>query len=196
RGRFGYEFVNSENRVMQPVIRRRASEAVNEGELMDYLKTSISHSKIIGIGSPRASTETNFSLRQLVGADNFYEGVSEDEAYLTRKIIAALQAGTVHSASLKDIEQSDAVIILGEDIWNSAPMMALAVRQAVVKTAANTASQHLKLPLWQDAAIREFVQDEKGLLVNITVVPSPLDTLATDTLRAAPDDIARLGFTI
>ena len=56
--------------------------------------------------------------------------------YLTRRVINILQAGAVHSASLKEIEQADAVLILGEDIWNTAPMMALAVRQSVMKTAA------------------------------------------------------------
>jgi NADH-quinone oxidoreductase subunit G len=196
RGRFGYEFVNSENRVKQPVIRSRTIEAVDEPGLMEHLQSLIGHSKLIGIGSPRASMETNFALRQLVGADNFYQGVSEDEAYVTRKVISILQAGTVHSASLRDIEQSDAVLILGEDVWNTAPMMALAVRQSVVKTAASEASQQLKLPVWQDAAIKEFVQDDKGLLVNITLTPTPLDTVATDALQLAPDDIARLGFAI
>ncbi|MEJ7679735.1 MAG: hypothetical protein WKG06_18140 [Segetibacter sp.] len=74
RGRFGYEFVNSENRVKQPVIRNRIGEAVNELELKDYLTTSLTNSKLIGIGSPRASMETNFALRQLVGASQFLPG--------------------------------------------------------------------------------------------------------------------------
>ena len=196
RGRFGYEFVNSENRVKQPVIRNRTVEAVNELELMTHLQTSISNSKLIGIGSPRASMETNFALRQLVGADNFYQGITEDESYLTHRVIDVLQAGTVHSASLHEIEQADAILILGEDIWNTAPMMALAVRQAVKRTAASEASKHLGLPVWQDAAIKEFVQEDQGLLVNITIVPTALNEICTDTLCAAPDDIARLGFAI
>ncbi|MEJ7679736.1 MAG: hypothetical protein WKG06_18145 [Segetibacter sp.] len=41
-------------------------------------------------------------------------------------------------------------------------MMALAVRQSVIKTAAFQASQQLGLPVWQDAAIKEFVQEDKG----------------------------------
>jgi NADH-quinone oxidoreductase subunit G len=45
--------------------------------------------------------ESNFALRQLVGEDNFYGGVSETEAYLTKRVVNALQAGAVHSASLK-----------------------------------------------------------------------------------------------
>lgn len=196
RGRFGYEFVNSENRIKQPIIRNRVGEAVTETELLDYLKPIIAHQNVIGIGSARASVESNFMLRQLVGPENFYQGISEDEAYLTRKLVSILESGTVHSASLKEIEEADAILILGEDIWNTAPMMALAVRQSVMKTAANQAAQQARLPIWQDAAIKELVQEDKGFLANITVVNSPLDEMAAQTFRAAPDDMARMGFAI
>lgn len=196
RGRFGYEFVNSENRVKQAVIRNRVSEAVNETDLINHLTALLSQQKLIGIGSPRASMESNFALWQLVGEDNFYGGVRETETYLTKRVANALQAGAVHSASLKDIQQADAVLILGEDIWNTAPMMAIAVRQSVMKTAATNAVQHVLLPEWHDAAIKEFVQQEKGFLANITVAGSLLDDIATYKLYTAPDDIARLGFAV
>lgn len=196
RGRFGYEFVNSENRVKQPVIRNRTGEAVNELELKNFLSTALTNSKLIGIGSPRASMETNFALRQMVGATNFYQGVGEDESYLTRKVVQVLESGAVHSVSLKEIEQADAILILGEDVWNTAPMMALAVRQSVIRTAAAEASNQLGLPVWQDAAIKEIVQDDKGFLANITVSTTPLDDIAAYASHIPPDDIARLGFSI
>lgn len=196
KGRFGYEFVNSENRITQPIIRNRTVEAVDETTLMEHLRKCIVHHKLIGIGSPRASVESNFSLLQLVGKENFYQGVNEDEAYLEKRVVDILQSGTVHSASLKDIEQADAVLILGEDVWNTAPIMALAVRQAVMKTAGALASQQIGLPAWHDAAMRERMQEDKGFLANCTMLPSPLDEIATSTLRGAPDNIARFGFAI
>ncbi|MCU7548095.1 NADH-quinone oxidoreductase subunit NuoG [Chitinophagaceae bacterium LB-8] len=196
RGRYGYEFVNSENRIKQPIIRNRTGEAASEEELMRSMGTILTHQKLLGIGSPRASVESNFALMQLVGHDNFYQGVSEAEAYLTRKIAGWMQTGSIRSASLKEIEQSDVVVVLGEDIWNTAPMMALAVRQSVVKTAAAQAAQKTNLPLWHDAAIKEYVQDQKGFLANITVAGSPLDEIAAHQQCLAPDDIARLGWAI
>jgi NADH-quinone oxidoreductase subunit G len=75
-------------------------------------------------------------------------------------------------------------------------MMALAVRQAVIRTAAEEASNQLGLPVWQDAAIKEIVQDDKGFLANITVSHSPLDDIAAHANHIPPDDIARLGFSI
>src|SRR3954466_9039698 len=109
RGRYGYAFVNSENRIKQPILRNRVNEAANESELMDFLTESILFENLIGIGSPRASAESNFALRQLVGADNFYQGISENEAYLTRRVVNLLQTGVAHVVSLKDIEQADAI---------------------------------------------------------------------------------------
>jgi NADH-quinone oxidoreductase subunit G len=35
--------------------------------------------KVLGIGSPRASLETNFALRELVGAANFATGMTAAE---------------------------------------------------------------------------------------------------------------------
>ena len=162
RGRFGYEFVNSENRITQPIIRNRAGEAVNEIELQDHLKTLFTNHTVIGIGSPRASVETNFSLMQLVGKENFYQGVHADEVFLEKLVVDILNTGNVHSSSLKEIEQADAVVILGEDIWNTAPIMALAVRQSVMKTAAADALQQTPMPAWNDAAVKELVQENKG----------------------------------
>jgi NADH-quinone oxidoreductase subunit G len=196
RGRFGYAYVNSENRIKQPVIRNRTVESVDESGLMNHLKSLINYHKLIGIGSPRASLESNYSLMELVGKENLYQGVNDDVAYLEKQVVDILRSGTVHSSSLKDIEQADALLVLGEDIWNTAPVMALAVRQAVMKTAALNALQQTPLSAWHDVAVRELVQDEKGFLANATVISTPLDEISTSILHAAPDDIARLGFAI
>ena len=50
--------------------------------------------KVIGIGSPRASLEANFALRTLVGAENFYAGISQQQHALSQQILAILQQGS------------------------------------------------------------------------------------------------------
>jgi NADH-quinone oxidoreductase subunit G len=107
-----------------------------------------------------------------------------------------MQSGVVQAASLNDIQQADAIVILGEDVWNTAPVMALAVRQGVMRTAAEQALQNRQLPGWHDAAVRELVQQDKGFLANCTIAASPLDEISTCVLHKAPDDVARLGFAI
>jgi NADH-quinone oxidoreductase subunit G len=196
RGRYGYEFVNSDNRITRPIIRNRAAEAADETDLNNHLKSILSNHTVIGIGSPRASVETNFALMQLTGKENFYQGIDGDQVFLEKLVVDIFNTGNVPSASLKDIEQADAVLILGEDVWNTAPVMALAVRQSVMKTAALAAVQQVPIPVWNDAAVKEVVQEDKGFLANCSVVSSQIDEIATSIYRAAPDDIARLGFIV
>lgn len=192
RGRFGYEFVNSKERVLYPVFR---GETAGKQTLYENLKAVLSSQKVIGIGSPRASLEANFALRQLVGKEHFYQGIPEKEARLLHNVHTTLNSGQVHTPSLKEMEEADVVLILGEDVTNSAPRMALALRQAVRKKPLENAGQ-IHLPSWHDAALREFIQDEKGELFIAYPTQTKLDEIACDTHYAAPDDIARFGFAI
>lgn len=195
RGRFGYEFVNSVNRILQPLIRSQIPEAVDSRSLYHYLKPILSTRKIIGIGSPRASLESNFALRQLVGREHFYQGISETEARLMSLIVETMNHGHIHTPTLKETERADVVLILGEDPTNTAPLLALSVRQAVIKTPFAEAQQ-INVPSWHDAALREFSQQKKGALFIAYPVATKLDELAASATHSAPDDIARLGYAI
>ncbi|HUQ67670.1 MAG TPA: NADH-quinone oxidoreductase subunit NuoG, partial [Flavitalea sp.] len=176
RGRFGYEFVNSDNRITKPLIMH---QVVDDTPLMDFLESIINAHTLIGIGSPRASMESNFALSQLVGKDNFFCGLTNDEVMLEKRIVDILESGNIPTASLREVEQADAVIILGEDIYNSAPMMALAVRQSVMKTGAADALQKTPLPEWHDIAIKELQQEDKGFMLNVTIAETLLDKISS-----------------
>jgi NADH-quinone oxidoreductase subunit G len=151
--------------------------------------------RTIGIGSPRASLESNFALMQLVGRDNFYQGISELEAQLLRRILNTSNSGAVHMASIKEIEEADVVCILGEDPTNTAPRIALAVRQAILKAPMDKAKE-VNLPAWHDSAVREIIQQDKGELYIAYPANTKLDEIASSTFHGAPDDIARFGYAI
>ena len=57
-------------------------------------------------------------------------------------------------------------------------------------------AEKLKIPEWDDAAVREAVQQAQGPMFIATPGATALDDIAAQTYRAAPDDIARLGFAI
>jgi NADH-quinone oxidoreductase subunit G len=137
RGRFGYEYVNHENRVYKPIIRNRVSEAVSITEMIDHVKKLLASSdKIIGVGSPRASVESNYALQKITGEESFFKGITDIETNLLDYVLQLMHSGKFDLPSQKQIEQADAIIVIGEDLTNSAPMLALAVRQALYKTAA------------------------------------------------------------
>jgi NADH-quinone oxidoreductase subunit G len=106
-----------------------------------------------------------------------------------------LRDGPTPTASLQEAAAADAVLVLGEDLTNTAPMLALSLRQAV-RNQPNELAQQKSIDLWNDAAIREVVQDQKGPLYIAAPGATRLDDIAAATAHLAPDGIAALGFAI
>ena len=166
------------------------SEPVNLETAFSHIHEAVSAaSSVIGIGSPRASLEANYLLKKYVGSDNFYLGISAEQYSLQKIQLDVMKSGAFHLPSLKDVEQSDAILILGEDITNTAPMLALAVRQAIKKAPPELLAK-LKIPAWQDAAVREAVQEEKLPLFIAASYPTKLNDVSAFSVCLAPSDIA------
>lgn len=197
RGRYGYEYVNSEDRVREPVLKKgNEHQPVEKEEAVSVISEAINNSNgIVGIGSPRGSLESNYALQSLVGADNFYQGISSHQKHLADTARNVLEEGPARSPSLNDVKKADAVLVLGEDVTNTAPMMALNLRQSV----RNQPMEQLEgqgIPEWHDAAIRNALQDEKGPLYIAAPSTTKLSEVAQKTMEAKPDGVARLGFAI
>lgn len=192
RGRFGYEFVESNQRIRHPLVNGKAA---TKSEALQRFSTILWEGNAIGIGSPRASLESNFALRSLVGPERFFAGVSDDELHLVSAMLRILREGPARSPSLDEIERCDAIVVLGEDLTNVAPIMALRLRQAT-RRAPMRIAEGLHIPEWLDHAVREAVQDAAGPLFIASPYATKLDAISTEIYRAAPDDLARLGFQI
>ena len=192
RGRFGYEFVESHERIRYPLLNGKSA---TKTEALERFGSILREGNVIGIGSPRASLEGNFALRKLVGPDRFFSGVSDQESQLLASMLRILREGPARSPSLDDIEHSDAVFILGEDVTNVAPIMALRLRQST-RQAPMKLADDLHIPRWLDQAVREVVQETQGPLFIASPYATKLDDIATATYRATPDDLARLGFAV
>ncbi|HEX7260931.1 MAG TPA: NADH-quinone oxidoreductase subunit NuoG, partial [Luteolibacter sp.] len=191
RGRFGYEFVNQPQRIREP---RRGGETVSHDEMIAHLAPLLAdREKLIGIGSPRASLEANHALRTLVGAERFFSGMGDQEAAIAAEIVKLVSCGP--SATLREIAEADAVLVLGEDLTNTAPRMALAVRQAV-RNAPLEDVDALRIPRWNDRGARDVIQRRHGPLYLAGLTATKLDEIATGIHLAAPGDLARIGFAI
>jgi NADH-quinone oxidoreductase subunit G len=197
RGRFGYGFANRSDRPKQAKIKRgnQLEKTSIDGALSSVGDLLRHANRVIGIGSPRASLETNFALRELVGADNFFIGVSADELALTRLVLKVLRESPVATPSLRQIESRDAVFVLGEDVTQTAPRIALALRQAA-KSKARQMLKDKKLFDWQDEALRNVAQREKSPVFIGSFTATRLDDIAEATVHAAQEDLARLGFAV
>jgi NADH-quinone oxidoreductase subunit G len=194
RGRFGYGFINSDNRIKAAVV--DGATVINEAIAEQHFRQLLDgEQSLMGIGSPRASLEANFALQMLVGEENFFLGLNDTEQALLETIGDLLQKGGIHTPSLREVEQADAVLLLGEDLTQSAPRLALSVRQAA-RNAVLDMARRLKIPMWQEASVRDLQHGVFSPVYIASLYATRLDDIAANCYRGSPEDIARLGFAI
>lgn len=196
RGRFGYEYLNLKTR---PKIPKQRLEnkwiplSFNEvlKNTVDILKKS---KKTIGIGSPRASMESNFALMELVGRKNFFTGMMNTEQTCLSLILKILNTIGVHTPTLYEIETYDAILILGEDLTQTSPRASLSVRQAI-KNKTKNAAKEKNIPNWDAFSIKNTSQEYYPLFIT-NIDQTKLDDIATWTYYAPIQDQARFGFAL
>ena len=95
RGRFGYEFLNSQGRIKKIMAKVEGQEkpgGINEEEYRAPAGKMLNTRKLAGIGSPRASLEANFALETLVGTKNFFHGISGEQFRLVDAALKILNS--------------------------------------------------------------------------------------------------------
>ncbi len=164
RGRYGYEFVASGRRILEPGLRKERQSALKASgpeEVVEHVAAILSSRNVIGIGSPRASLEANYALRRLVGEERFYSGVSGYEHGLIGLALDIMKRGPALIPTLADVAACDAVLVLGEDITNTAPMLTLNVLQSIRRAAIEKAKK-AGIPYWDDRAVRACAEGRVG----------------------------------
>jgi NADH-quinone oxidoreductase subunit G len=197
RGRFGYGYVNRKNRPRRPLVKQDGqwSTVSVEDALTRVRKLLASGKRVLGIGSARASLEANFALRALVGAERFTSGMTQREAELNALVLQILREGPVPATTVRAIDDADAVVVLGEDVLATAPVVALALRQAARGKAVEL-TRAKQVPEWQAASASDIAQRQRNPIFIATPAPTRIDDIAKQTLRLDPDAIAALGFAI
>ncbi len=197
RGRFGYGYVNRDDRPRHSrQLRGNDWVSLSADQIVNAAADMMRQGrKVVGIGSGRASIESNFALQQLVGAGNFSTGMATREHDNVMRILEVLRDGGIYTPSLREIESYDAVLVLGEDLTQVGARVALSVRQAVKGKARELAAAQ-KVADWQIAAILNIGQHAKHPLFVTHVAETRLDDIAAWSYHASVDDQARLGFAI
>lgn len=199
RGRYGYEFDGGERRVRTPLAprgEREQAEGLSEGEARARAARILASSdRVIGVGSPRATLESNFALQRLVGEERFYHAVCAEEHAAAEAALAALRTGPARTPALRDIEDADAAVVLGEDPTHAAPLMALALRQAALSGPRREAEAQ-GIPAWHDAALRGATWGAKSPIFVVSPRPTEIDDIAAATHRATPSAIVAAALEI
>ena len=151
--------------------------------------------RAVGIGSPRASLEANYALRALVGPNSFFRGMSDTDDRLVGAVLEIAADPRLRLGSAADVHGADAVLVLGEDLTNTAPMLDLTIR-TWLHLRPNEVEERNHIRRWNDAGITRIKRREPSALWIATTHATKLDEVAAETRRAAPDDLVRLALAI
>lgn len=198
RGRFGAGYVNRDDRPRQPLVRNADGvlETRDMQPMLDELEQIMTQAQgVVGIGSPRASLEDNYALRHLVGADHFANGMSATDSAATRAGLQILEDHSARIANLREVEKCDAVLILGEDVTQTAPRLALSLRQSARNKHLELAAAN-KIPKWHARAVRDIGQYNDSPIFSATTHATRLDDIVVKPQRLRPDAIASIGFAV
>lgn len=194
RGRFGYGYINSVNRNRIPYINNNPIKSIDLA--IDYSADMLNTAnRIIGIGSPRASIESNFALCTLVGKKNFSNGIEKNELECLQLILDVLYKGALPSSSIIDIQYHDIIIILGEDITQVSARIALSVRQAAKRCSFNIAKKY-KISEWDINSVNNISNGYKNPIYIFTTNKTILDDIAYEKIICTKKEITKLGFAI
>ena len=176
--------------------RPEGQAAALAGELaLDAAAGLLRGRRAIGFGSPRASLEANYALRALVGPANFYLGMSDGDDRLVGAVLEIAADPRLRLGSAADVHDADAVLVLGEDLTNTAPMLDLTIR-TWLHLRPNAVEERNHIRRWNDSGITRIKRREPSALWIATTHATKLDEVAAETHRAAPDDLVRLALAI
>ena len=141
KGRFGWDFVNEERRLTQPLVRQEGQLAASSwdaalGRVAEQLNQIVARhgSNAVGvIGSNHTTNEENYTLqrfaRTLLGTNNIDHHRSADFSGLVAALTRA--QATDRYATFDDFTQASSVLLIGSNPTDEHPLVAYRIREAV-----------------------------------------------------------------
>ena len=141
KGRFGWDFVNSDQRLAAPLVRRNGRQEQASWEEALELTTSrlkdlmAKHGPdtVAVIGSNRTTNEENYLLQRLargvIGTNNVDHHRTADFSTLVATLSEA--KATDRYATVEDAAQASSILLIGNDPTHQHPLIAYKIREAV-----------------------------------------------------------------
>ncbi|MGB9672887.1 MAG: NADH-quinone oxidoreductase subunit NuoG [Anaerolineales bacterium] len=134
KGRFGYHYVESEERLTQPLLRKEGKlSPVSWEEALELVASRFrqAESELLTLASGRLSNEDLYNLRKLTEA---LKGRTALYTHMGGGDVVA-QAGMSQGSNLGDLGEGDAILVIGTDLHQEAPLWWLRVKQATERGA-------------------------------------------------------------
>jgi len=142
KGRFGFDFVGSDQRLTQPLIRKNGElVGVSWDEAITYISDRLNHiiathgsNAVAGLASAKATNEDNYVFQKLfrsvIGTNNVDHCARLCHASTVTALDEVLGSGAMTN-DIHNIKESDLIFILGSDTSNSHPIIASKIKQAI-----------------------------------------------------------------
>jgi len=146
KGRFGYEFVGSPDRLTTPLVRRNGSlKPASWDEALGLVARRFSEIRersgpdaLAGLSSAKCTNEENYLVQKLVravfGTNNVDHCARLCHASTVTGLAHAFGSGAMTN-SIEEIAEADALFIIGSNTTETHPVIALRVREAVSRGA-------------------------------------------------------------
>lgn len=148
KGRFGFQFINSNERVLEPLIKKDGKlvpaswdEALETiAAKFKEIKEANGADSIGGIGSEKCTNEDNYLFqkffRTVVGSNNIDNMANIRAPYLNELILESVANG-ICCESLENVVDADMILLFGTDITEELPVAGNLVRKAIKKNNAS-----------------------------------------------------------
>jgi len=216
KGRFGWDFVNSNQRLTAPLVRRHGIMEPSTWEealplAAERLKAVLAQHgpESIGvIGSNKTTNEENYLLqrfaRTVLGTHNVDHHRTADFSSLVRALTVANASDRY--ATVQDVSEASSILLLGNDPTHQHPLLAYQIRQAVRQRGARLyvinsseiklrrqASHYLKVRSGREAsAVRALAGSERPTAELCDRGNAELEALAR-ALRREADTVILFG---
>lgn len=136
RGRFGYQFINSDKRLTKPMIRKNGT--LVEASWDEALETVAARLKETGpataaLATPRLTNEELVTFKQLmaaVGSSNYDHSAGYAHAAITEGFVRSF-GSTAAPSSILDIQKSDLLLVIKTDAYETHPVVGFEINMAV-----------------------------------------------------------------
>ncbi|USD67682.1 formate dehydrogenase subunit alpha [Vibrio sp. SCSIO 43136] len=142
KGRFGFDFIQSEQRLSQPLIRKDGKlvpaswdEAINLiADKFNTIKATAGSNALAGFSSAKTTNEDNYLFQKLIRREFGTNNVDHCARLCHSTTVTGLEASIGSGAMTNDIpsiKHSDVLFVIGSDTTAAHPIIASHLKQAV-----------------------------------------------------------------
>lgn len=141
RGRFGYQFVNSDKRLTTPLVRKNGNlQPASWDEALSLVAAKLAEEKnaggktVAGLATPRLTNEELFLFKKLfkdgLGSDNVDHSAGYAHAALTAGALESF-GSTASPAAIADIQASNLLLVVKTDAYETHPVIGFEINLGV-----------------------------------------------------------------